>query len=65
MTVSIGFVEVAEQSSPADAIGQADDALYYAKQNGRDQVHSYRQLLEDGKIAVQQPLAINNSVELF
>ncbi|MDT8310685.1 MAG: GGDEF domain-containing protein [Methylophaga sp.] len=65
VTVSIGFVEVAEQSSPADVIGQADDALYFAKQNGRDQVHSYRQLLLDGKIAAQQPLAFNNGVELF
>lgn len=65
VTVSIGFVEVAEQSSPADVIGQADDALYFAKENGRDQVHSYHHLLQDGKILAQQPLAFNHGVELF
>ncbi len=65
VTVSIGFVEVAEQSSPSDVIGQADDALYFAKENGRDQVHSYHQLLQNGKILAQQPLAFNHGVELF
>ncbi|AFJ02184.1 diguanylate cyclase (GGDEF) domain-containing protein [Methylophaga frappieri] len=65
VTVSIGFVEVADQVSPADVLGQADDALYYAKQQGRDQVHNYQQLVTGGKIAIPPPVNNDSSLELF
>ena len=65
ITISIGFVEVALQSATADVIGQADNALYYAKQNGRNQVHSYHRLLSEGKIAQSQSSPHTNDVELF
>lgn len=64
VTISIGFVEVATQQSPSDVIGQADEALYYAKQNGRNQVQSYSQLVENGKIQQVSKLA-HGDVELF
>ncbi|MCX4190003.1 GGDEF domain-containing protein [Methylophaga sp. OBS3] len=65
ITISIGFVEVALQSSTADVIGQADNALYYAKQNGRNQVHSYHSLVSEGKITESRSSAHDNDVELF
>ena len=64
VTISIGFVEVAGQQSPADVIGDADEALYYAKHHGRNQVQSYRQLIEDGKIQQVSQVA-HGDVELF
>lgn len=64
VTTSIGFVEVADQQSPSDVIGEADEALYYAKQHGRNQVQSYRQLVEEGEIQQVSKLA-HGDVELF
>lgn len=64
VTVSIGFVEVAGQQSPSDAIGEADEALYYAKDNGRNQVQNYHQLLAQGEIQNMSKLA-QGDVELF
>lgn len=64
VTVSIGFVEVARQQSPSDVIGQADEALYFAKEHGRNQVQSYSRLVEENKIKVPQPI-MQSDVELF
>lgn len=64
VTISLGFVEVEGQQSPSDVIGEADEALYIAKQNGRNQVQSYRQLLMEGKIQHSAQLA-HGDVELF
>lgn len=64
VTISIGFVEVANQQSPSDVIGEADEALYIAKQNGRNQVQSHRQLIAEGKIQHVSKLA-HGDVELF
>lgn len=64
VTVSIGFTEVAGQQSPSDVIGQADEALYYAKHHGRNQVHSYQILLNNGNIEAAQQVAAT-AVEFF
>lgn len=64
VTISIGFVQVDGQQSPSDVIGEADEALYYAKQNGRNQVQSFCQLLNQGKIQHSPQLA-HGDVELF
>jgi diguanylate cyclase (GGDEF)-like protein len=64
VTISIGFVEVEGQQSPSDVIGEADEALYFAKQNGRNQVQSHRQLVDEGKIQHVTKLA-HGDVELF
>jgi len=64
VTISIGFVEVVGQQSPSDVIGQADEALYFAKQNGRNQVQSHRQLVDLGKISYP-PQVAHGDVELF
>lgn len=64
VTTSIGFVEISHQQSPSDVIGEADEALYFAKQNGRNQVQSHRQLVSDGHIHPVSKLA-HGDVELF
>ncbi len=50
VTVSIGCIMVNESDFPSVLIEKADKALYYAKENGRNQVCSYDVLLEEGRI---------------
>lgn len=61
VTVSIGYVEIKDQDQPTTVIGHADQALYYAKNNGRNQTASYEALAAAGRIA---PTKIG-SIELF
>lgn len=62
VTVSIGYVRIGCQDAPATVVGHADEALYFAKHHGRNQVCSYEMLVEQHKIA---PSALNVDVELF
>lgn len=51
VTVSIGVVAITSQDLPTTVIEQADKALYYAKDHGRNQVCSYEKLLAEGKLS--------------
>jgi diguanylate cyclase (GGDEF)-like protein len=62
VTVSLGYTQVRPTDSPASAIERADAALYFAKRNGRDQVHCHERLLAEGQLATK---ALNAEVELF
>jgi len=62
VTVSIGYVRIGSQDAPATLFGHADEALYYAKHHGRNQVCSYEMLLDEHKLA---PSALNVDAELF
>ncbi len=64
VTVSIGYVEIADQGIPSAVIGHADDALYYAKGHGRNQVCSYHALLASGELTESQPFG-SSDIELF
>ncbi len=64
ITVSIGYEEIANQTVPSEVLRLADDALYYVKENGRNQVCCYNQLLAENKIQATQP-PVRNEVELF
>ncbi|MBP3980739.1 GGDEF domain-containing protein [Acidovorax sp. JG5] len=61
VTVSMGFVSTS-RGSPVEILGQADQALYHAKENGRNQVCYYDDLVASGHLATK---VANDSVELF
>jgi diguanylate cyclase (GGDEF)-like protein len=61
VTVSIGFAGVSNQT-PVVILGHADQALYYAKANGRNRVCHYDQLVKSGQLLFEKS---NESVEFF
>ncbi|MCU7940561.1 MAG: GGDEF domain-containing protein [gamma proteobacterium symbiont of Bathyaustriella thionipta] len=46
LTVSIGINQIIKQSGTSEIIGCADNALYFAKDNGRNQIQFYEELPE-------------------
>lgn len=64
VTVSIGYHEIANLSVPSEVLRLADDALYYAKDNGRDRICCYEQLLSENKIGASKAPA-RDDIELF
>ena len=50
------------RGSPVEILGQADQALYYAKEHGRNQVCFYDELVASGHLATK---VANDDVELF
>jgi diguanylate cyclase (GGDEF)-like protein len=50
VTVSIGYTALDTSKSAADIICQADRALYYAKNNGRNMASCYETLEKSGKL---------------
>jgi diguanylate cyclase (GGDEF)-like protein len=61
VTVSLGFVRISAQT-PVVLLGHADQALYYAKTHGRNQVCQYEELVADGSL---HSGISNDSVEFF
>lgn len=57
VTGSIGFARIDPSLTAAEILGRADEALYYCKQNGRNQVRSYERLIEEGLIEPPAPVA--------
>lgn len=62
VTISIGFVRVSYHEIPSIFIGHADEALYYAKHHGRNQVCSYEKLIKEGALESEH---FKSEVELF
>lgn len=50
VTISVGFTQVKPGDSPSSALGRADQAVYYAKGHGRNQVCGYADLIARGEI---------------
>lgn len=61
ITVSIGFASIS-QEAPVVTLGHADQALYYAKEHGRNQVCYYDELHKQGLLHTGQK---KESVEFF
>jgi diguanylate cyclase (GGDEF)-like protein len=63
VTVSIGYSRAAQGDNPTVSFERADDALYYAKQNGRNQVRGYEALVAAG--ALEPKVSPESELELF
>lgn len=63
VTISVGVVQVTEKGLLTSIIDKADKALYYAKENGRNQVHAYETLLAENKL--KDVSSGTGDVELF
>jgi len=62
VTVSLGYVQVRPGDSPVASLGHADQALYYAKTHGRNQICHYDDIVAAGEL--QLPSA-NDTAEFF
>lgn len=63
VTISIGFARIHAGDTASLILDNADRALYWAKENGRDRVGCYELLCEQGLLAPASTL--NTEVELF
>ncbi len=62
VTVSIGFAHINPFEPAVGIIGRADQALYFAKSNGRNRTCFYEDLVSSGDLVVEHS---NDSVEFF
>ncbi len=62
VTVTIGFAQVQSSDTPEMVVGNADEALYYGKAHGRNQVNCYGTLIENGLLA---PKKYHTEAEFF
>jgi diguanylate cyclase (GGDEF)-like protein len=62
VTVSIGIARLTPNAHPATVLENADQSLYYAKENGRNRVANYHELIDQG---ILKPRSIVDEIELF
>ena len=62
ITVSIGMTKIDTRFHATALLEQADQALYYAKEHGRNQVCNYWELIDTGKLS---SIKIDDRVDLF
>ena len=63
VTISIGFTRIKLGDTPSIILDSADEALYWAKEHGRNQSHAYETLIAEGKL--QRAPATESDIELF
>lgn len=63
VTVSIGFTQIKIGDTPSLILDSADEALYWAKEHGRNQCHAFEVLVAEGKL--QKVAAPVSDIELF
>jgi len=64
ITISTGFTKISISDYPTDILDKADQALYFSKNNGRNQVQQYEKLIEDNLIAAE-PEKPEGEIDLF
>lgn len=64
ITCSLGFTRVDPAAAPTDILGSADQALYFAKEHGRNQTRNFEQLVAEGLIVLQQAEATQTGPDL-
>jgi diguanylate cyclase (GGDEF)-like protein len=62
VTVSVGFTQTSPAETPSSAFARADRALYFAKENGRNRVAQFEELVRQGFIVDTH---VAGDVELF
>lgn len=62
VTISMFFSKFRRDDFPTAILDQADKALYYAKQHGRNCLYNYEVLIGEGKLFTPEG---NSSIELF
>ena len=62
VTVSIGIARLTPNAHPATVLENADQSLYYAKENGRNRVVNFHELVEQGLL---EERSIIDEIELF
>ena len=63
VTVSTGYTVVSNQTLPHNVFEEADKALYYAKEHGRNRVCGYQDLVSRGELVAEARQS--GSIELF
>lgn len=61
VTASLGYTRIDPALPPAEMIAHADEALYFSKQNGRNQINSYENLVAQGLLEVKAPPQAENT----
>lgn len=62
VTCSMGYIQIDPALPPADILGRADEALYFCKENGRNQINRYETLVQTGLI--EGPIAPTSNEDL-
>lgn len=52
---SVGYTRIDPRLSPAELLGRADEALYFSKEHGRNQVNGFDELVMSGKLRITTP----------
>jgi len=64
VTISLGYSKISENDFPPTVLENADKALYYSKENGRNASHQYETLVDQKKLA-ESKLADKGEIDLF